>query len=207
MPGVGELKEFGSSLVPGVRGVRRVREFADPSSSRSSISAVVRGVSSSRSSISAVVRGVSSSRSSISAVVRNSWSLEEFDSVCLLGCRSGLVVLTLAARLYKLFLSSGYASTNSRFLGEGPARGAPGPVRFLCILLSFLRDSALPWHGYWVHSLCPWPAHRLVSPSPTALVGSPNQGSRAQVHFDFVGSGTWPSFVQLPALRVSGALA
>ena len=47
MPGVREFQEFGSSLVPGVRGVRRVREFADPSSSRSSTSAVVRGVDSS----------------------------------------------------------------------------------------------------------------------------------------------------------------
>ena len=47
MPGVREFQEFGSLLVPGVRGVRRVREFADPSSSRSSTSAVFRGVDSS----------------------------------------------------------------------------------------------------------------------------------------------------------------
>jgi hypothetical protein len=45
---------------------------------------------------------------------------------------------------------------------EGPARGAPGPVRFLCILLSFLGGDLAPFGtGTGSAPLCPWPNNTI----------------------------------------------
>ena len=78
------------------------------------------------------------------------------------------------------FLTSVKRLQNSRFLGRGAARGAPGPVRFLCILLSFPEGGLV-----WTLGLfpVPWTAHMCVQPLPlpfspsTALVWLPKRGS------------------------------
>jgi hypothetical protein len=63
----------------------------------------------------------------------------------------------------EVFLLQGLCVSFSLFLGEGPARGTPGPVRFLCTLLWCLSRLASSWRGTWVCHLCSWPNHRARS--------------------------------------------
>ena len=59
------------------------------------------------------------------------------------------------------------------FLGEGPARGAPGPVRFLCILLSFL-GGAWPYLGTGTGVASPGPLTKQQSTPDGVLTKIPS---------------------------------